>query len=209
MHSVSGMPSVAWLSASAPVATTAPAPSAWLLDGQVELSWPLPVDGADGCHVYRGTAAGEIRLTREPLAPAGGGYVFVDDLAGVPAGATVAYSYGIVRGGAEIARSPAVEVGLPGAETLLTRLLPNRPNPFNPETEIPFALARPGRVRIAVFDVSGRRIATLLDEVRGGGRGRTVWRGRDDEGRAVPSGSYYVTLETDTARDTRKILLLK
>ena len=209
MHPVSGTPSVAWLSASTPVATTAPTPNASLAGGRVELTWPLPVDGADGCHVYRSAAGGETRLNRALLAPTGGGYVFVDDVAGLPAGATVAYSYGIVRGGAEIARSPAAEVVLPGAATTATHLLPNRPNPFNPATEIHFELARAERVRIAVYDVTGRLVAGLEDGPRAAGAHHVTWNGRDAAGRGVPSGAYYVRLETARTRDTRKIMLLK
>jgi len=175
----------------------------------VDLSWPLPADGGDGCHLYRTVDGRARRLNAVLLRPAATGYRYQDDTTTLPAGANVAYSYAIVRGGTEIARSPAVEVRLPGADLLVTQLLPNRPNPFNPETEIPFALGRSGNVRISVYDVSGRRIATLLDEARSAGSGRVVWRGRDDRGRVVPSGPYYVTLETDFTRRTRKVMLLK
>jgi hypothetical protein len=209
MHPVSGVPSVAWLSASSPVATVAPAPNAWLTGGQVELSWPLPADGADGCHVYRAVAGRETRLTGAVLVPSGGGYRFVDDPAGLPAGTTIAYSYAVVRAGAEIARSPEVEVVLPGAPAAVTRLLPNRPNPFNPATEIHFTLARTERVRIAVYDVTGRLVAGLEDGAREAGAHHVTWNGRDDAGRPVPSGAYYVRLETLRGRDTRKIMLLK
>jgi hypothetical protein len=209
MYPVSGSPSVAWLSADQSVATVAPAPTARLADGRVELLWPLPRDGGDGCHVYRTLGGPDVRLTGAPLPPAAGGYRYVDDPAGLPAGATLAYSYAVLRGGVEIARSPAVTVELPGAGAVATRLLPNRPNPFNPETEVRFALARAGRVRLEVFDAAGRRVAVLADEVREAGEHQVAWRGRDQGGRTVPSGAYYVRLEADGGRDTRKIMLLK
>ena len=209
MHPVSGVPSVAWLSAAAPVAVTAPAPAAVLADGRVELRWPVPSDGADGCHVYRAVGGDETRLTAVPLRPRAGGYLYVDDPADLPAGASVAYSYGVLRGGAEIARSPAASVQLPGAGVLATRLLPNRPNPFNPETEIRFELRRAGSVRLGVYDVAGRRVAVLADGVRAAGGHHVTWRGRDDAGRLLPSGAYYVRLETAEGRDTRKVMLLK
>ena len=210
MFPVSGLPSVAWLSAAPTVAVTAPTPTVRLADGRVQLSWLLPSDGADdGCHVYRCLGAAETRLTATPLQPDGRGYLFSDDPAGLPAGAVPAYSYGIVRGGVVIARSPAVTVEIPGAEALVTSLLPNRPNPFNPETAIHFVLERSGSVRLAVYDVTGRRVAVLVDGVRESGPHQVTWRGRDDSGRVMPSGAYYVRLDSATGRDTRKMMLLK
>ena len=194
-----------------PTAVQAPAPAARLVDCRVELTWRLPHDGddADGCHVYRVIDGRETRLTSRPLTPSAGGYVFSDEPAGLAPGDELAYSYAIVRGGTEIARSPRTAVAAPAAAILATQLLPNVPNPFNPETEIRFALARTGRVRVAVYDVAGRRVAVLVDEERAAGRHRVTWQGRGDAGRLQPSGAYYVSLETATGRDTRKILLLK
>ncbi|MCP3999225.1 MAG: hypothetical protein GY722_29790, partial [bacterium] len=63
----------------------------------------------------------------------------------------------------------------------------NSPNPFNPVTKIRFDLPRAGHVRLEIFEVSGRRVAMLLDESREAGRYSTNWRGRDDAGNAVSS----------------------
>ena len=204
-----GGPVVAWFRASATVATVAPTPLALLADGRVDLRWPVPTDGADGCHVYRGLGGLETRLTADPLRAAGSDFHYSDDPSGLPAGATVAYSYAVLRGDTEIARSPEVTVQLPGAGVFASRLLPNRPNPFNPETEIHFEMAKAGRVRIAVFDVSGRRVAVLEDGSFAAGAHQVSWRGRDDAGRSLPSGAYYVQMEADNVRDTRKVMLLK
>jgi len=90
-----------------------------------------------------------------------------------------------------------------------SRLVQAQPNPFNPETMIHFELAKDGRVRIDVFDVMGRRVASLLNEDRSAGPGQVTWRGRNDRGSVVSSGAYYVRLETVGVVDTRKVLLLK
>ncbi len=209
MYPITGEPVVAVINGSGGVALEAPAPEVRLADGRVELAWPIPTDGADGCHVYRTVNGSETRLTTQPLRPHGTGYVFTDDPAGLPAGATVGYSYAIVSGSTEIARSPQATIELPEADVLATRLLANRPNPFNPETEIHFEVAKAGPVHIAVYDVTGRRVAVLADGERGAGRHHVTWRGRDAGGRVVPSGAYYVRLETATGRDTRKVMLLK
>ena len=209
MTPLGGLPIVAWINPDGPLAVVAPTPQVNLVNGRVELRWPVPTDGSDGCHVYRTMGGTETRLTASPLQPQGQGFVYADDLAGLSGGGTAAYSYAIISGGTEIARSPAAEIELPSPTVLATGLQPNRPNPFNPETEIHFTLAAAGSVRLAVFDVTGRRIAVLEDGARSAGAHHVTWRGRDDAGRAVPSGSYYVRLETATGSDTRKVMLLK
>ena len=100
--------------------------------------------------------------------------------------------------------SPVPEVV---AGTLI--LGPNFPNPFNPSTTLNFRLNQPGLVQLSVVDLAGRRIATLLDEVRSEGEHRMVWDGRDDHGRQVASGIYFVRLESGGQIATRKIEMLK
>jgi hypothetical protein len=89
-------------------------------------------------------------------------------------------------------------------------LLRNVPNPFNPKTEIHFALAVEAQVELAVFDVSGRRIATLLGGKLPAGQHSEEWNGIDDAGRPVSSGIYFARLATDEGLvDTQKLTLLK
>jgi len=76
-------------------------------------------------------------------------------------------------------------------------LAPNVPNPFNPRTTLRFELIAGATVELAVFDVSGRRIATLASGHRAAGRHEAVWQGRDDDGRPVPSGVYLARLRVD------------
>lgn len=79
-------------------------------------------------------------------------------------------------------------------------LAPNVPNPFNPRTILRFELTADATVDLAVFDLSGRRIATLVAGHRAAGRHETVWQGRDDDGRSVPSGVYLARLRVDGPR---------
>ncbi len=83
------------------------------------------------------------------------------------------------------------------------------PNPFNPETVIRYTLAKAGPARVAVYDVRGRRVALLADGLHAAGAHEAVWRGADDGGRALPSGTYFVRVEADGRVLTRKALLLK
>ena len=75
------------------------------------------------------------------------------------------------------------------------RLEAARPNPFRAMTAIGFSLPRPGHVRLAIVDVSGRSVAELLNGHHPSGRGVGIWQGRASSGRAVPAGLYFATLE--------------
>jgi subtilisin-like proprotein convertase family protein len=100
--------------------------------------------------------------------------------------------------------APASPVGVDFALT-------NNPNPFNPSTELQFALPRDGRVEIRVFDVSGRLVKHFdLGEITAGVH-TTVWRGEDQNGREIVSGVYFSRLYVDGAAvgGTRKLSLLK
>jgi len=70
------------------------------------------------------------------------------------------------------------------------------PNPFNPRTELHFRFAEPARVRLEVFDVSGRRIDTIYEGWAPSGPFRHSWDGRDGRGRLLASGVYLARLTT-------------
>ena len=95
-----------------------------------------------------------------------------------------------------------------------TLLLPNYPNPFNPETWIPYQLADGGDVRISVYDINGGLVRQLdIGYQRAGyytDRSQAAyWDGRNDRGERVASGVYFYTLITDDFRSTRKMLVGK
>jgi flagellar hook assembly protein FlgD len=99
--------------------------------------------------------------------------------------------------------------GRPGLLAGGTRLLAASPNPFNPITRIEFELAAAGRVEIAIYDVSGRLVRTLLDEHRRAGGHSVTWDGRDGAGSAVASGIYFYSLNAGTFSQTKKLILMK
>ncbi len=80
----------------------------------------------------------------------------------------------------------------------------NHPNPFNPATDIAFNLARSGPVFLEVFDLSGRRVAGLVEGNLEAGRHQVLWEPRD-----LPSGTYVYRLQADGVIQSRKCLLLK
>ncbi len=74
-------------------------------------------------------------------------------------------------------------------------LLSNSPNPFNPVTTIRFELPQPGRVTLRIYDVGGRLVRTLHEgAAMPAGLSTAVWRGVDDGGRSVASGTYFCRL---------------
>jgi len=92
-----------------------------------------------------------------------------------------------------------------GAVTILpakTALLPNFPNPFNPETWIPYKLAQPANVAIQIYDVKGRLVRTLNLSNQNAGvyvtkHAAAYWNGRDDAGEKVASGVYFYILQVE------------
>lgn len=83
-----------------------------------------------------------------------------------------------------------------------TELLQCYPNPFNPETWLPFTLGEPGRVRIIIYDLKGRPVRDIdMGDLRPGRyieRSRApMWDGRDDRGERLPSGIYFYSLQVN------------
>lgn len=91
----------------------------------------------------------------------------------------------------------------------LVGLAPAAPNPFNPSTTFAFNLPTAGHVALRVHDLRGRCVATLDPGELGPGRHTVSWHGRDDGGRALPSGTYVLRLETEQAVRTQKLMLVR
>ncbi|MQY63289.1 MAG: T9SS type A sorting domain-containing protein [Calditrichaeota bacterium] len=85
----------------------------------------------------------------------------------------------------------------------------NYPNPFNPSTTIEYALPKPARVSLRVYNLLGREIAVLVNDWQDMGYYEIVWQGRDRAGRSVASGVYFAVLQADGHMLTRKMLLLR
>ncbi len=85
----------------------------------------------------------------------------------------------------------------------------NYPNPFNPSTNIPFTLSQAGPVKLKVFDLMGREVATLVNEHKAAGTHQAMWSGKDALGNAMPSGMYLYRIESNGKVQTKKMQLLK
>ena len=118
-------------------------------------------------------------------------------------------------------RDPIMKRGFMVLEQLLvsltpreTELLANYPNPFNPETWIPYRLAEDDFVTLTIYDLSGQVVRTLdvghrIAAVYESRSKAVYWDGRNDIGESVASGVYFYTLETNNFTATRKLLILK
>ena len=95
----------------------------------------------------------------------------------------------------------------PGPAAL--ELAPIQPNPFRSEARIAFTLPADGHVRLRVFDVTGRRLATLAEGMCAAGAHQVTWDGCDDAGRAVASGLHFVQLEAMGRTLVRRVAVVR
>ena len=125
-----------------------------------------------------------------------------------------------------VTTDPTVRRGIIVLERLLTALtkessiptetvlLPNYPNPFNPETWIPYLLKDAADIRLTVYDVYGRAVRTLAVGFQPAGVYRSrdraaYWDGRNENGEPVATGVYFCTLAGGDFRATRRMLIGK
>ncbi len=85
----------------------------------------------------------------------------------------------------------------------------NYPNPFNPETTIEYYLPKDGVVELAVYNMLGQKVRTVVNDFRLAGTYKINWNGLDQQGRSVPSGIYFVQLLGQDFQVDHKILLIK
>ncbi len=90
----------------------------------------------------------------------------------------------------------------------VTHLYSCRPNPFHARATIRFRVAEPGRAVVQIFDVSGRLVRTLWDEVTDPGEHELVWDGQDSGKRRIEAGVYWMQLRTESGYTSGKRLLL-
>jgi YVTN family beta-propeller protein len=96
-------------------------------------------------------------------------------------------------------------VETPGAEAVIDVY----PNPFNPRSTVSWQLDAATVGTITVHDLAGRHLRTLARGTLAAGRHAVTWDGRDTTGRAVPSGTYLVTMRAGTMSVTRKLVLAR
>jgi hypothetical protein len=88
-------------------------------------------------------------------------------------------------------------------------LYPNYPNPFNPQTNISFALPADSRVSLKIYNLSGQLVRTLLDENLPAGTHTVHWDGTNISGEKVASGIYFYKLTAGNYSQARKMCMVK
>ncbi len=180
------------------------------VNGGTGLSWEYNTAMYDGFNVYRRTAgSAREQLNTELVSSTTGLVEFVDNGEGLSEGQIVFYSYNGVVNGIEMGSSAEVEVSFTSGLPTVVALHDNYPNPFNPITNIKFDLPRSSHVKLAIYDVAGRLVKTLVDEVKPAASHSELWDGTDRTGRRVASGTYYYVLQTEGFSATHKMMLVK
>ncbi len=198
--------------------------------------WALQLTGSQGLQALRiqaATSAGAIRsVTAGPLladqsgpvflrnvgealdanlAVFGEGFTGTGDLLVVETGEAITADQlvitarGLDNREVQVSFTAATGVELPS----IYRLDQNHPNPFNPRTTIRFALPEAADVRLEVYGVDGRLVKTLVSEIREAGHHEVIWRGNDDAGRRVATGTYFYVIDAGDFHQVRKMTLMK
>ncbi|MCF6269800.1 MAG: T9SS type A sorting domain-containing protein [Melioribacteraceae bacterium] len=93
------------------------------------------------------------------------------------------------------------------------KLLQNYPNPFNPSTMIEYNLDEKANVRLEIFDTLGRKLITLVEEIKSAGTHQAIWDSKNRAGDNVSSGIYFYSFSVEgkdfTAREVKKMVLLR
>lgn len=180
------------------------------VNGGTGLSWDYNPAMFDGFNVYRRTDSSSREQLNSTLLSSTDGHIqFVDNGEGLTEGQVAYYSYNVVVGGQEMGSSEEVEMTFTSGLPTVLALHDNYPNPFNPMTTIKFDLPKSSHVNLAVYDIAGRLVKTLVNEVKPAAAHTEVWNGTDRTGRRMASGTYYYVLQTEGFKSTHKMMLVK
>jgi hypothetical protein len=169
----------------------------------VSLAWQLWSDEAiEGIDILRAARGGEMTPLASSLSATTHGYVDRTALPGTR------YEYQLVVH----SRESGVIVSQRASATVPRAALafhPATPNPFTTDATLSFSLAERGPVELAVYDVSGRRVATVFSGERDAGEHAFHWNGIGDDGNRASAGIYFCRLRAGKETLTRKISLVR
>ncbi|MDP6528154.1 MAG: agmatine deiminase family protein [Gemmatimonadota bacterium] len=170
--------------------------------GDIWRSDPMTAVGGDSYEAFLGVGTGLPLAADTTLVEY---YIHATDLTGRSAGMPRVepahwYTFPMVGG------SP-VGVESMGTESALAPRV--APNPVRGSTTFSFELRTADEVQLSVYDITGRRVATLVEGVRPAGENRIHWDTRDDQGRSVASGVYFFRLRTAGIRYSRPVQVVR
>lgn len=126
------------------------------------------------------------------------------------------YYYFVFGDGCDSAYTPLDSIYLSTVSIVNDILIPNDiilsqnyPNPFNNSTCISYRLPEETHVVLTIYDIAGRRVVDLVDEVQHAGNHNIIWDGVDNDGMIASSGFYFYKLVAANFSSGRKMLLLK
>ncbi|MGH8004849.1 MAG: FlgD immunoglobulin-like domain containing protein, partial [Limisphaerales bacterium] len=163
------------------------------------------ISGADGSTLFQIDGSGLLHEMGYSVAGAGdvNGDGGPDVIAGAPladSGRGQVFVYGLISTDAPDGKSN---------RPLRFELLQNYPNPFNPSTTIRYSLSKREKVALEVFNLAGQRVKHLADQEQAAGEHTVVWDGKDEKGKALPSGVYFYRLKGKEFSETKKMIFLK
>jgi hypothetical protein len=169
----------------------------------VRLDWDA-IDEIDilGWHVYR--SVGEAAFVRLTAVPLDAGVRAFEDSDPVAGERNVYRLTWLTPGGEEIAAQTSVQAG-----ALQNALHQNYPNPFNPSTLIPFEIQSEVQTTLAIYNLRGQLVRTLVDGVLSPRAYQIGWDGKDNTGQRVSSGVYFYKLKAGNFQDVRKMVILQ
>jgi hypothetical protein len=180
-------------------------------NGDVVVAWKaaVEVDHA-GYNLFRGEDAGgdaEYEKLNGALITGRSPYRYVDD--GVRAGTTYKYILEAVDLTGQKERFGPVRAQLPSGTKGAFALAQSYPNPARDSATITFSLPEAGEAELAVYDMSGRRVATLASGASAAGEREVVWDLTDDGGAAVPPGVYIYRLQGPGGTAARRLVVAR
>jgi hypothetical protein len=180
--------------------------AAHAVDLGVQLNWEISADEAvEGFKLHRQSvpAGSGIFLPENRLLPPGA-ESFVDQ--NVRLGGEYRYTLVVVKADGSEVVSQAVSVKTRSPSFVLYQ---NSPNPFGLTTRISFALPEESHVTLSIYNLEGKRVRMLVDEMLSEGVKAYEWDGRNDRGNPVSSGIYLYRLKAGKNVLTRKMLLVR
>jgi len=176
------------------------------IPGGAAVTWDVHSDQHDEAfHVWRGDS--EVDRARQTETPVSSDDRFSWTDPAPPASPTLYWLEQVSDHGASYWHGPAslTQMDLPRHAVMDKPW----PNPFKPEVALRVVLPAPAHLVVTIHDLRGRRVATLHDSHRDAGDIVLGWQGRDDEGRAVQSGTYFAKMQSGDEQQVQKLMLVK
>jgi serine protease AprX len=188
-------------------------------DGNALLKWAVKPNGEQvlGYNLYRGemmpgatgkntVSPGKAEMIKinNQLITGDNPYTYVDTSV-TPGTVYVYHLEAVFDSGSKVVSIADLDLNLPTSFSLAQ----NYPNPFSSATTISFDLPTASRVELSIFDLSGRKVTTLVDSQMEGGTHKLEWNGVNSNGEKLPSGLYICRLSAGSYQSAMKMILTK